>query len=72
MALWFMELAASNHRKVLFVGNRRLLVTQAANDAEANDITYGVIMADLMEGNAASSNQIASIQTFHPNWLRTA
>jgi superfamily II DNA or RNA helicase len=33
-ALWLMDYAAKAGRRVLFVGNRRLLVTQAQNDAE--------------------------------------
>ena len=63
LALWFMQYASQNNRKVLFVGNRRLLVNQAADDAESNEIPYGVIMADVMQGDYGSTNQIASLQT---------
>lgn len=63
VALWLMEYAANAGRKVLFVGNRRLLVTQAQTDAEKHDIPFGVIMADNEAGDAAASNQLASIQT---------
>jgi len=63
MALWLMEYASQNKRRVLFVGNRRLLITQAQADAEKHEIPFGVIMADNECGDAAASNQLASIQT---------
>jgi DNA repair protein RadD len=63
IALWLMEYAAEAGRRVLFVGNRRLLVTQAQNDAHKYGLDHGVIMADAEAGNAASTNQLASIQS---------
>ena len=63
IALWLMEYAAKAGRRVLFVGNRRLLITQAKDDAERYGIDYGTIMADAETGNPASTNQLASIQT---------
>lgn len=58
-----MDYAAKSYRRVLFVGNRRLLITQARNDAERFSIPHGVIMADCDGGESGSTNQIASIQT---------
>lgn len=77
LALWLMDYAAKAGRKVLFVGNRRLLVTQAQNDAERFEIDHGIIMANNEGGNAASGNQIASIQTleswyFFEKWTGAA
>lgn len=63
VAMWFMQLAAENNRRVLFVGNRRLLVTQALAEAQQHDLPYGVIMSDCLEGDPAATNQLASIQT---------
>jgi len=63
MSLWIMQYAADAGRKVLFVGNRRLLITQAQADAEKHEIPFGVIMADNECGDAAASNQLASIQS---------
>lgn len=63
IALWLMDYAAKAGRRVLFVGNRRLLVTQAQNDAEKYEIPHGVIMADAEGGDPSSTNQLASIQT---------
>ncbi len=63
LGLWFCQFAEENSRRVLFVCNRRLLVNQAVDDAERFQIPYGVIMADLMQGDAGSTNQIASVQT---------
>jgi superfamily II DNA or RNA helicase len=63
MALWLLQYAHENRRKVLFVGNRRLLINQAADDAERFEVPYGVIMADVMQGDHGSRNQIASLQT---------
>lgn len=70
MALWFMEYAAQHGRKVLFLGNRRLLITQAAADAKRHGVEYGTIMADLLDGNPGSSNQVASIHTLESWYLR--
>jgi len=69
IALYIMHLAAQKRRKVLFVGNRRLLINQAADDAEHCEIDYGVIMADVMQGNHGSTNQIASLQTLESRHL---
>jgi len=63
VALWLMQYAAQARRKVLFVGNRRLLINQAQVDAEKFGLDYGVLMADAEMGNAGASNQIASIQS---------
>lgn len=63
MALWLLQYAHENCRKVLFVGNRRLLINQAADDAEKYQVPYGVIMADTLQGDFGSRNQIASLQT---------
>jgi len=63
IALWLMRYAAEAGRRVLFVGNRRLLITQAQVDAEKYGIDHGVLMADAESGNAAATNQIASIQS---------
>lgn len=62
-ALDLCRIAHEKGRKVLFVGNRRLLVTQAAEDAQEHGVPFGVIMADYMEGDPGSSNQLASVQT---------
>ena len=63
LALWLMDYAEKAGRRVLFVGNRRLLVTQAENDARKYGLGYGVIMADNDGGDSGSSNQFASIHT---------
>lgn len=63
MALWLMQYAANAGRRVLFVGNRRLLINQAQGDAMRYGIDHGVLMADSESGNAASTNQIASIHS---------
>jgi DNA repair protein RadD len=63
VALWLMQYAAEAGRKVLFVGNRRLLINQAQADAEKFGLDHGIIMADAEGGNAGSTNQIASIQS---------
>jgi superfamily II DNA or RNA helicase len=70
IALWLMDYAAKAGRRVLFVGNRRLLVTQAQNDAERLGMDYGVIMSDAESGNPGSTNQLASIQTLE-SWYFT-
>ena len=61
--LWLLQYAHEHRRRVLVVGNRRLLINQAADKAEGYDIPYGVIMADSMQGDHGSRNQIASLQT---------
>jgi superfamily II DNA or RNA helicase len=63
IALWLMQYAHEHHRRVLFVVNRRLIVGQTWDRAERYGVPYGVIMADALEGDAGSSNQIASIHT---------
>lgn len=63
VALWLMQYAAEAGRRVLFVGNRRLLITQAQKDAEKHGMDFGVIMSDAESGNAAATNQLASVQS---------
>lgn len=58
-----MHYAAQANRRVLFVGNRRLLITQATGTASRFEIPHGVIMASHDCGDSAATNQIASIQT---------
>lgn len=70
LSMWLMEYAAQNNRRVLFIGNRRLLINQAANEAEEHGIEFGTIMANLLQGDAGSSNQIASIHTLESWYLR--
>lgn len=70
LALWLMDYGHKRRRKVLFVGDRRLLVTQAQADAEKFGIDHGIIMANAESGNAASGNQIASIHTLK-SWYFT-
>jgi superfamily II DNA or RNA helicase len=61
-AVWLCDFAQQHGRKVLFVTNRRLLVSQMYQEAEHFGVNYGVIMAS-REGDSKASNQIASIQT---------
>jgi len=61
--LWLMDYARKASRRVLFVGNRRLLVNQARESAEALGLDCGVIMANSDEGDLGSTNQFASVQT---------
>lgn len=63
IGLWLMQYAAEAGRRVLFVGNRRLLINQAQVDAEKFGIDHGVLMADAESGNPAATNQIASVQS---------
>lgn len=70
MAMWLMQYAAQNHRRALFLGNRRLLINQAATEAEEHGLEYGTIMADLMQGDPGARNQIASIHTLESWYLR--
>ena len=63
MFLWIMQYAQRRNRKVLFVGNRRLLVHQASAAAAEQGLEHGIIMANTEEGQVGSGTQFASIQT---------
>lgn len=70
LAMWLMQYAEQNHRHSLFLGNRRLLINQAADEAEEHGIGYGTLMSELMQGDPGSKNQIASIHTLESWYLR--
>lgn len=63
-------LATSHGRRVLVATNRRLLVSQMAEECQKHGVHYGVIMADHYEGDAGGPVQIASIQTLQSWYLR--
>ncbi len=62
------QVAVQNDRRVLFVTNRRLLVTQMFERAGEYGIDNGVVMAGF-SGNSRSPIQIASIQTLHSRYM---
>jgi superfamily II DNA or RNA helicase len=70
MALWLMDYAQKRNRRLLFVGDRRLLIGQAQGDAEKFGVDHGIIMANSEVGNIGSTNQIASIQTLESWYFR--
>jgi len=70
LAVHLCQLACAKARRVLFVTNRRLLVSQMFKEAARFGVDYGVIMADAQEGNPAAPIQIASIHTLESWYLR--
>lgn len=70
LAVWLCEQAIQKDRTILFVTNRRLLVTQMFEHAESEGVRFGVIMAGSMIGDASAPIQIASIQTLESRYYR--
>jgi DNA repair protein RadD len=63
IAVHLCKVALENDRRVLFVTNRRLLVSQMFSEAAKFGVDHGVIMAGEQSGNFHSPIQIASLQT---------
>jgi len=70
LAVYLCQVAVENDRRVLFVTNRRTLVTQMFQETARFGVDFGVIMSETEAGNPGAHVQIASIQTLESRYLR--
>jgi superfamily II DNA or RNA helicase len=69
-AVYLCQVAVQNERTVLFVTNRRLLVSQMFKEAGRFGVDHGVIMSATDAGNVNAPIQIASIQTLESRYMK--
>lgn len=69
-AVWWCKKAQEQHKHVLFVTNRRLLVVQMFEEAERHGVSYGVIMAQTEAIDPEATVQIASLQTLRSRYFK--
>lgn len=70
LAVYLAQVAVENDRRMLFVTNRRTLVTQMFQETAHFGVDFGVIMSETEAGNPGAHVQIASIQTLESRYLK--